>query len=252
MRAKAHNALAGLSLYSGEYQSARAFLEDCLAIRRALGDERGIALTLGNLGIVANHLGEFNLSHRILEEALNLQRRHNDVRNLVATLTNAGYTALMRHDYKAARAYNEESLLLSRQLGNWRAAAHALDNLSDVAREEGDYALAHSHGAEALKIANEQGDRRLAAQCLEGLARLAVVQGQAERAVWLFGFEDSLRRAIGSPLPAIEQENQARFLMQARSALDEKTFEQAWLGGHSMLMDQAVNYALGAFPSATV
>ena len=246
VRARAYNSLAGLAVYRCDSRSARAFLEECLTIRRAIGDELGIAHTLGNLGTVSAHLGEFSLSRQLLEEARALQANLNDTDNLAHTLISLGYTAFMLHDYPAARAYNEEGLRLSRQLGNWRSVAHALDNLSDVAREEGDYSVAFAHTAEALAIGNEQGDMRLIAQCLEGLARLAAVQGQAQRAVRLFGFEDSLRRAIGSPLPEIEQESHKRFLEAARSMLDEKSFQQAWNAGHSMPLDQAIRYALEA------
>ena len=247
VRAKALNGLAGLLLYLGEYESARSSLDESLAIRRSLGDQRGIAVVLDNLGNVANQIGDLTAARALHEEAVKIHRRGADLGSLAATLTSAGYTAILQCDYAAARTYNEESLALSRALGDKRAAAYALDNLGDVARAAGDYATARSHHSEALAISQAVGDQRLVAQCLEGLARLATVQGNAERAVRIFAFEDRLRETIGSPLPPLERDQQARCVTTARNTLDTPSFEQAWSEGGNWSLDEAVEYAMDGY-----
>jgi len=76
----------------GNYAATRSLLEEGLAIRRELGDRRGIALSLGNLAELANTQG----------------------------------------DAVSARAWAVESLAIGRELGDGRQICHALDRLGEV------------------------------------------------------------------------------------------------------------------------
>ena len=244
LRAKALNSLAVLSAHQGDYAAAQVLYSESLSIRRTLGDERGIAVALENLGIVANDMGDFSASRSLHAEAVSIHRRRGDKGMLAGTLSNAGYTAFAQSDYASARSFDEESLLLHRDRGNEWGAATALDNLGDVERAEGDLDAARARHAEALAIAHGLGDERLVAQILEGLARTAAAQGQAARAARIFGFEETLRERLGSPLPLLERDKQLCSIAAVRNALDTASFEQTWSEGRALTLEQAIEFAL--------
>ena len=57
-------------IYQGDYPAARARHEESLAIWRQLGDRRGIAASLGNLGTVACDQGDLASARALHEESL--------------------------------------------------------------------------------------------------------------------------------------------------------------------------------------
>ncbi|HWE64183.1 MAG TPA: tetratricopeptide repeat protein [Chloroflexota bacterium] len=74
LRAAALNGAGNLSWQQGDYERATALHEEALALRRALGDRRGVAGSLGNLGTVAYRKGDFARATALYEEALALER----------------------------------------------------------------------------------------------------------------------------------------------------------------------------------
>src|SRR5947209_12434670 len=78
--------------------------------------------------------------------------------------------------------------------------------------------------------------------CLEGLADMAVAQGVVDPSVggvqskalsslWaaqLWGAAESLREAIGAPMPPVDRAPYERALATARARLGEQAFARAW------------------------
>ena len=100
-RPKALHGAGALAYHQGDYLAARALGEESLAIRRQLGDWKGIAASLNNLGMVA------------CDQA----------------------------DYPAARALAQESLAISRELGNRVGIANSLNNLGNVAYDQAELGI---------------------------------------------------------------------------------------------------------------
>jgi hypothetical protein len=59
-RADALNGAGNLAAFQGDFASARSLFEESLAIHSELGDKRGSALSLMNLGIVASDQGDYS------------------------------------------------------------------------------------------------------------------------------------------------------------------------------------------------
>jgi predicted ATPase len=204
-RARALNGAGVLAYGQGECEAARALHEESLAIKREIGDQRGIASSLNNLGSVAFNQGE----------------------------------------YEAARALHEESLAIEREIGDQQGIALSLNNLGLMAKEQGDYAAARALYEESLAIFREIGDQQGVAYNLEGLAAVVAALGQPGRAARLFGAAEALRAAIGAPLAPNEQAEYDRDVAVARAALDEAAFAAAWAQGRALSLEQAITLALG-------
>src|SRR5437764_1131383 len=115
---------------------------------------------------------------------------------------------------------------------------------------QGDYELAGSLFSQALASLRDFDDKSLMLACLGGLATIAASlgseQGQARRAARLFGAEESLREALGTPLPPSDQDEYNRYVARVRSELDNSTFATAWAEGRAMTLEQIVSYSLAS------
>ena len=283
-RADALNGAGALAWMQGDYFQARALQEESLAIRRELGEKKGIASSLNNLGLVACEQGDYIQSGVLHEESLAIRRELGDKSGIAASLHNLGNVACEQGEYARARVLEEESLAIRRELGERKGIASSLTilglvaceqgdyiqsgvlheesltikrdledkggiiislhNLGNVACEQGDYARARTLYEESLAIARELGDRRVLAYTLEALATLALEKQEEKRCTRLWAAATALREALGSPLPPGERKKQEIQKTAVQEALSVEAFAAAWAQGHMMTMEQAIAYAL--------
>ncbi len=158
-RAKTLNAAGGLAYRQGDYVAAPAFYEQSLAIRRELGDRKGVAVALSNLGNVSSEQGDFPAARALFEESLAIRREVDDRAGFSDLLNNLACVVFEEGDYAAAQALFEEGLAIQREEGDRRAIAWSLTNLGAVLFEQADYAGARALHGESLAIRRELGDR---------------------------------------------------------------------------------------------
>lgn len=283
-RALALNGAATLALFQGDYTSARALFEESLTIRRELGDQEGIAQSLGNLGNVAHEQGDYASARTRLEESLAIRRVLGERRSIAAALGNLGNVALDQGDSTSARALYEESLGIFRELGDQQAIAYCLYNVGSIAVDQSDSASARSLFNESVALLRELGDRRGMAicllslgnaaleqddivsarelfaesltiayelgntpgipYCLESFASLGVKEDRKLYSSLLWGAATALRETIGSPLPPTDREKQEHAIASVRASLGEAAFAAAWEEGRALKMEQSVQRAL--------
>ena len=251
-RAKALNAAGNLAIARGEYEPARAFHEESLALWRGLGNKRGIATSLYYLGRVTRSQGDYAAARALTEESLVLRRALNDRWGMAVSLNMLGELARAQGDYAAARPPYEEGLGLFRAVGDKRGVAIATHNLGIVAREQGDHERAAALHHEALALFRELGDKEQIVCSLIKLAHLALIQGDSERAARLSGAVDAQREAIGAALLPDERADHVETVSAVRSKQAEAAFSAAWAAGRAMSPDQAIDYALGTDPAASI
>jgi len=228
----------------GDYERGVALNEESLAIKRKLGDKRGIAVSLSNLGRVAYDRCDYEQASALYAECLALFREVSDVRSIALTLNNLGNLAQSQGDPKRAMTLFAESLDLFREMGDKRNISVLSFNMGDIARYEGDYEQATGLYLESLMLSEELGDKAVLAACLLGLANVICTQGQAERAARLFGAEEALRESIGAHLSPSERAAYDHNVSIACGALSKEAFAAAWAEGRAMTLQQAVAYAL--------
>jgi len=174
--ARSLNNLGNVVQDQGDYAAARAFYEECLPIARELRNRRGIAALLHNLADVADELGDHSAVRALYEESMSIMQELGDQAGISATLCTLGDLADRDHDFASARAMYEEGLAISRELRDQRGIARCLLGLGGVARELGDSSTSWGLSKAALAIFRELGDRLPIALSLEGLAASAAVR----------------------------------------------------------------------------
>jgi len=238
------DSLGSVAFYEGKHATARSLLEESLGIKRELGDQQGIAVSLGNLGNVAFAEADYTSAHHFYEQSLFIYRGLGDRRNIAISLHNLGNVAMKQGDHKRARSLHEESLAIKRALGDKWGIGYTLHSLGEGAFQLGEYDTASAFFAESLSIRHTLGEIRSVAQGLEAFAALAIAQGQPTRAARLCGVAETLRQTIGAPLASADRADYDRTIGLARAGLDEKAFATAWAEGQAMTLEQTIAYAL--------
>jgi predicted ATPase/DNA-binding CsgD family transcriptional regulator len=249
VRAKALRVLGALSYIhaehaAGGWDAARSRLEESLKIYRRLGDERGVAAVLQNLGRVSAELGEWTAAFSFLEESLAIARRSENRPGIALSHFNLGSVQLLGGDLPSARAHLEESLDHYRELddGFWINAC--LVHLGYIDCEEGEYAAARSRFLQMNETLPLVRFPWGTTYTLEGFARLAAAEGEAARALRLGGATTALRQTYGVTMGLTGQDAFRRALEPAWRVLGEEAGATAWQEGRSMTLEEAVDLAL--------
>jgi predicted ATPase/transcriptional regulator with XRE-family HTH domain len=241
--------LGWVTALRGDFERAVALDEEAMAIWRGLGNRTGIAYALNGLGRAAGWQGDFARATALDEEAMAICRELGDRTGIAGTLTHLGWVAGRQGDLTHAAALLEESLILQRELGDRRGIARSLSHLGPVVGRQGGHGRAPALLTESLRICRDIGARDLAAEGLEGMAYVVLARGQPGRAALLGGSAESLRTALGMPLPPALRADRAQLMQTIRAAVGEATFAAAWAEGQAMTLDEAIAPALKADPA---
>ncbi len=283
-RAKALVAAGHLAGSLGDLTTAHTYIEEGLALLRALGDKAAIAYALWSLGNLTLNTGEYAMAHACAEESLALFDEVGDQWGRPHALRLLGQIAAVQGDVAQAAVYNEQILAFYRQLGDktgigvglidkgviaqlqgeWeqaialyaeslalvREVAHkgltavSLHNLGGAVLHQGDARRAAACFAEGLALSREIGDRDPIAHNLAGMAGVMAAQKQPERSARLFGAAEALFDAMGQVAEPVDRTEYDRNAAMARAQLGDEAFAAAWAKGRTTTVEQAIAHAL--------
>ncbi len=248
LRARALFWAGTLACRQGNFEGARSYYEESLAIHRCLRDKQGSANTLNGLGVVASEQEDHATARSLLEESLAIHRELGDNRGVAASLANLGEVARCQGDYTSAYSLYSESLAIWRELEDKNTASVLLHNLAHVALHQGDYGRAAALFVESLETYQQLGNKQAVAECVAGLAGVANAQGEPLRAAKLFGAAEALRAAISSVFAPADRAEYEYNLASSRAQLGEEAWQAAWEEGLAMTNEQAIFSALEIDP----
>jgi predicted ATPase/Tfp pilus assembly protein PilF len=114
---------------------ARPLLEESLALRRTLGEPRGLVTTLNNLGVIALLDGDLDTAAGVFAEHLALAQKAGLVLHTSWALAGLGLAAAYQYDAERAAPLLRQGLRLARDLGNRFTAAECLAGLAAVTED---------------------------------------------------------------------------------------------------------------------
>jgi tetratricopeptide (TPR) repeat protein len=255
-------------------------LERSLAMQRKVGETRGVAAALRELGWMAWHAGDAERGEALREEALSLFRALGDTGQVAETLWALGIAAQSRGDYVRARALHQECLGLRRARGEERGSSQVLAALAQIELHQRNLVAARELLMEVLKTVRRQADRwgqamtlallghvelraggleraqdcllgaaALHAElgnplyvpwCLEGLAGVAAARGRFADAARLCGLCEAMRERGGRGLPMADPAGHQHTLVVARAGLGDADFRLEWQMGRGMAINDAI------------
>jgi predicted ATPase/DNA-binding XRE family transcriptional regulator len=243
------NNLGLLYWHQSDYVAARAAFEESRDINQEMGDRWGVGAALANLGILASDQGDNIAGRAYHEQSAEVFRELGDKTNLALVLNNLAVTVLAAGDLATAEAIWEECLGVYRELNNKGSVGLVLANLALVARDRHEFDKGLALSAESLAITMEVSDKRLVVHTLVRLGGMAAIQEQYEKAATLFGACKSLLAELNGQFPLPLQADYDLHLASTRSKLDEARFAECWAVGQAMTMEEAVKYALTNDPN---
>ena len=237
-------ALSTLAWDQRDPQYSRAAWEEANAIFRQVGDWRSLAFNLAILGYTVLSNGEMDAAQGILDECLEINRRMNYKRETEFVLTAKGQIALMRGDYEQAREFLSEWAVLAEELGNRMGYLWARARIGYVVLREGKRSEAAQILVDVLE--NFHRDRNTSGLVFvaEKLASLSAMTNKPEVAARLIGWSDATRDEIGHPRPRLEQVDLDHDSTRIRRKIGNTAWEEAYLAGRSMTLDETVALAL--------
>ena len=244
LRIRALMSAANIAYERGDYESARPLYTEALALRREIGDGRGMASCLNGLGNIAYETGDFREARLLLEEARDGFERHNDLRGKAAVLSNLANVLGQEGDFTGAYACHQEALGLFREFADLPNIALTLNNMAYKLLNGPDFSEARFLLEESLRIGRILESAESVARSIMGFVMLASNQDENERAARLLGAVHVLREEFQGMLTRQAQEIYQKQCDQAKRALGETAYRKFWEKGIVMRPEQIYACAL--------
>jgi tetratricopeptide (TPR) repeat protein len=226
LEADARNRAGILAMTQGDTESAEGLYRETLEIRRALGDDIGVARTLSNLAILAANQKRYEDAFMRYEESVRYLRRADDHATMAVLLGNMGALAVDNNDLERAVTYLSESIAINLELKNMRPAAISTLNLGETNFKRGEWRKAESSFLDSLGLFQPLLDVSGCAYALLGLGAVALERGQVRRAKRLIDTAFDAYATIGVPVPTFLEERIAILMAEdgqpSRTALHPK------------------------------
>jgi predicted ATPase/class 3 adenylate cyclase len=143
-----------------------------------------------------------------------------------------------------ARPWFAEAQAQFHEIRDHRLELVARSDLAHALRRAGDFDGAEAAYREVMPEWQRLGHRGAVANLLESFAFVAVERGDPRRAAVILGAAEQLRSASEASMLAPERVEYDREIAQARGALDEAEFEQAWSHGAGLTTEDSVAFAV--------
>jgi len=244
-RARALNGAAELAAISGDSESMGLRAEEALALHRRLGDQRGEAGSLQQLGYAVGESGDWARAQHLLEESIERFTDIGDEQYVLWTNRTLAWTFAEAGDRDRARVIQKETLRRARVLGIRSLEAALLSSLSWLQDED---ALPLQKAS--LQIRRELGNHVEIGMSLCGVARAITVVGRVETAARLISCFEALSEEIGGGEAWVARMNE-QTLTTIHTQLDEAAFAEAWEQGRLLTLEEAVGLALDTLEEAS-
>ncbi|MDP2808239.1 MAG: tetratricopeptide repeat protein, partial [bacterium] len=169
-----------------------------LKIREKIGDRRGQATSLNNIGAVHGRLGDYPQTLEYYAKSLKIYEEIGAREGQATSLNNIGVVQDTIGDYPKALEYYTKSWKIQEETGDRKGQATSLNNIGYVHDSLGDYPQALEYYAKSLKIREEIGDREGQTLSLNNIGRIHLDRGEYDEARLHFTQCEKIAREIGS------------------------------------------------------
>ena len=222
---------------------AEPVLFEALDVVRRLGArrerQRGTALVLRMLALVASGAGNLDRARHFFEQALSIDPEDEDVANML--LYGLGSVEIDAGNLSRARTLIADALTRARRSQQFLSELWCLSLLADLDRLESSLDRAEAGYQQSLRLAQSIAWHRAIWPCLGGLAAVALARGDLQRAGRLWGaMQESLEEQGTKLFPTFRHRYEP--LLDTRC---EPPFQRGLDEGRKLSLDQGIAYALG-------
>jgi tetratricopeptide (TPR) repeat protein len=255
-------------------------LEDCLELRRGLGNELDIASTLSTLSFSRLRGGDTTGAEEGEQEALKIFRSLGDRYCEGIGLLHLGQIALRAEKEDDARAYLKECLAVAQKIKNKEMEGECLLTIGQLAFDAGEFAEAENEFKRSLTLCHEAADKRGEAgatrwlgrcdeqrgasemahsrlmsalnaytsfelweevlECIEDIAALSA-EREASKSARLLSAVERARDRLQLKRPAKSERRVQELLNRLRAALGDDDYARQWEQGKTLDIREAIN-----------
>jgi tetratricopeptide (TPR) repeat protein len=234
-----------LALFQGDYARAGTFIDEGLALARALGEPILVGEALTYSSVLAYRRREFARAEALLDEARRtLGGRVDREQDALPFFFTLGDFALAQGQFDRAAKLYEEGINNFRSAGNDWAMRDMQAGLAAVSFWTGDLPRSAALYEESLRRSHEMNYWPLVPSSLLGLAALAVETGQPEVGARLLGAAEGSAASLGMSIFTRDFSLRERVLATLRSRLGEERFAAVREAGRGLNIEAAIAEAL--------
>lgn len=237
---QARNNAGILAWQAGNFPVAHEHLSACLHQYQVEGNERGVARSLVNLANMASQQGDHATARANYEHSLTSWRKLREKHPLAITLSNLGALANMMKDNEAGLAYLEEALSLQQDIGDARLHANILHNMAEIHRDNRNFAGAQQCIGECLHIRLTLQDQHTICNLTDLLVAIAYDLEHYKRAAWFAGASEAAFCHIGVPAAPCSRDGIHEYVTQLHAKMPLPAFEQAYNAGRMASWEQII------------
>lgn len=242
---RAYTTLALTSIFLGDFAAALAASEAGEKLARQHGLKAELAFALSTRAQLEYFLREdVDRAKACLYEASELAKETGFGWASSFMAIGMGHTAALIGDLDAARSYFQESARLAKKIGNKRIVYSSQSEFAHILRIHGELDEPLATYRDLLPKWMELGHRSAVAHELECIAYILARKEEPEHAILLLSAAETIRREIDAPRTKMEQVEYEKELEAIRSLIDTREFDEHWLTGSSLTIEQAIQLAL--------
>jgi len=161
-----------------------------------MGDKKGIAKNLNNIGIVYREQGNYDKAIDHYLRSLKIFEESDDKQRIAISLNNLGTVYYEQGNYDKTIDYFLRSLKIDEEAGDKQGIAGSLNNIGEVYREQGKYELAIEYVNRSLSIAQEIGFKELIKYTYENLSVIYAKQNRFRQAYEYYQLYSEVKDSI--------------------------------------------------------
>ena len=239
-RAKLLTRTAGFAVHIGEFDRARVYLEESLAVCREIGDLKGVARALGGLGVVAMSQSRFDDAWTVSEQSLAAYQQLGERRGVAMSLHNLATVEWCAGRGDHGRARFETALGMLRELGDPVTEALCLAALTSALVRVGEPELARLRLREALALLGQLETPREAVFLLEALGEWLCAVGRPADTARMLAAAAAMRGTMNMPFMPHEAQEVGSLAARARQAIGEGEWALQQAAGGQLAATEAL------------
>ena len=167
----------------GNNKQALEYHEQCLKLAEEIGDKASIGDALRSMGIFYIRQSDYPKALDLFQRALQIREELGNKLDIARELSNVGNVYVYQGDKVRALERFQRSVKLAKEVGNKAGLSATLNNIGNLYYSQGSYAQALEYVQQSLKIKYELGDKLGAARNLNNIGLIYSQLGQYEKAL---------------------------------------------------------------------
>lgn len=151
--------IGNIYLRQSNFPQALEYNQRSLIIEEEIGNKEGIANSLGNIGYIYSLQGNYTKALDYLLRSLKTREEIGDKIEITNSLGNIGFNYKEQGNYLKALEYYKRGLKIQEEIGYKKGTGNSLNNIGEIFYEQGNYPKALDYLLRGLKIQEEIGDK---------------------------------------------------------------------------------------------